>query len=148
MFNNGIQSYRKVNVTTSNSVQLIVMCYEGAIDNLKIAKQKYIENDLEGKGDAIKMFMDIVAELQCALDFEKGAEVARNLDAVYNFITHKILQADMQRDLNVFDSVIDLLSELLPAWETLLTKQNNPLPPEPGKYGHDNLPKKQGYIAA
>ena len=148
MFNNGIQSYRRVNVTTSNSVQLIVMCYEGAIDNLKIAKQKYLGNDFEGKSEAIKKFMDIIAELQCALDFDKGAEVAKNLDAVYNFITHKILQADMKRDLDAFDRVISLLTELLPAWETLLTKQNEAIPAEPGGYGQHNLPKRQGYIAA
>jgi len=148
MFNHGIHSYRKVNVTTSNSVQLIVMCYEGAIDSLKIAKQKYLENDFEGKCDAVKKFTDIVAELQCALDFEKGAEVAKNLDAVYNFISHKILEADMQRDLEAFDSVINLLRDLLPAWQTLLTKQTETPPAELGEYGQYKSPKKQGYIAA
>ncbi len=148
MLNPGIQSYRKVNVTTSNSVQLIVMCYEGAIDNLKIAKQKYIENDYEAKSKAIQKFMAIIAELQCALDFEKGAEVAKNLDAVYNFITHKILEADMNKDLAAIDSVINMLSDLLPAWETLRTKQTDMPPAESGGYAQCGTSKKQGYIAA
>ena len=148
MFNQGIQSYRRVNVTTSNPVQLIVMCYEGAIDSLKIAKQKYLENDFESKSAAIKRFMDIIAELQCALDFEKGAEVAKNLDAVYNYMSHKIIEADMQGDLQALESVINLLKELLPAWQSLLTKQPEALPIESSGYGQHDLPKKQGYIAA
>ena len=147
MINQGIHSYRKINVTTSNSVQLIVMCYEGAINNLKIAKQKYLENDFEGKCAAVKKFMNIIAELQCALDFEKGAEVAKNLDAVYNFMSHKILEADMHKDLAAIDSIINLLSELLTAWETLLTKQPEAQPVESGGYGQFDLPKRQGYIA-
>ena len=40
MYNNGIQSYRKTNVITSDPVRLVIMCYEGAIDNLKLAKEK------------------------------------------------------------------------------------------------------------
>ena len=53
MYHNGIQSYRKTNVITSDPVRLVIMCYEGAIDNLKLAKLKFIEKDYEGKGKAI-----------------------------------------------------------------------------------------------
>ncbi len=147
MVNQGIQSYRKVNVTTSNPVQLILMCYEGAIDNLKIAKQKYIAKDYEAKSRAIQKFMDIIAELQCALDFEKGAEVAKNLDAVYNYVTRKILEADLQHDLDAFDSVIDMLKDLMPAWEGLLKQQDNATQPM-GGYNQCGPLKRQGYIAA
>jgi flagellar protein FliS len=148
MFNQGVHTYRKVNVTTSNSVQLIVMCYEGAINNLKIAKQKYNENDFEAKGKAIKKFMEIIAELQCALDFEKGAEVAKNLDAVYNFMTHTIVKADMNKDLAAIDTVINMLSELMSAWETLQKKQHESPPEMPGEFAQNNSLKKQGHIAA
>jgi len=148
MFNQGVHSYRKVNVTTSNAVQLIVMCYEGAINNLKIAKQKYSDHDFEAKGKAIKKFMEIIAELQCALDFEKGAEVAKNLDAVYSFMTQKIIEADMKKDMAAIDSVIDMLSELLSAWETLPKKPHDSPPAVPAEHGQYNSLKKQGHIAA
>ena len=49
MYQNGIQSYRKTTVYTANPGKLIIMCYEGAIDNLKIAKQKFADEDFEGK---------------------------------------------------------------------------------------------------
>lgn len=147
MVNQGIQSYRRVNVTTSNPVQLILMCYEGAIDNLLIAKENYIAKDYETKSKAVQKFLDIIAELQCALDFEKGAEVAKNLDAVYTYVTRKILEADLNRDLDAFDSVIEMLKDLMPAWEALLKQQDNATQPQ-GGYNQFSPPKRQGYIAA
>ena len=55
MYCNGVQSYRKTNVTTSDPARLVMLCYEGAIDNLKLAKQKMKEKDLlppsESTGD-------------------------------------------------------------------------------------------------
>ena len=45
MYSNGIQSYRKTDVITSDPVRLVIMCYEGAVDRLKLAKQKIIEGD-------------------------------------------------------------------------------------------------------
>ena len=40
MYNNGIQAYRKTNVVTADPKRLVIMCYEGAIENLKIGKEK------------------------------------------------------------------------------------------------------------
>ena len=146
MFNQGIQSYRKVNVTTSNSGQLILMCYEGVIDNLKIAKHKYIENDYEGKCKAINKALDIIAELKSSLDFKKGGSTAKSLDAVYSLMTGKILQADIDRDLPGIDNVIGMLSELLSAWKELLTKPDNQIQSDTEKYNFNRMPKEQGYI--
>jgi len=149
MFEQGIQSYRKVNVTTSNPLQLILMCYEGAINNLKIAKEKYLAKDYEAKGRAIKKFMDIIAELQCALDFEKGGEVAKNLDAIYSFITRTVLRADMEKDLATLDKVINMLNELLSSWQTLSARQDNPKPASSSiVLDQNSTPREHGYISA
>ena len=39
MYRNGIQSYRRNNVITADPGKLVLMCYEGVIDQLKIAKE-------------------------------------------------------------------------------------------------------------
>jgi flagellar protein FliS len=148
MFNQGIQSYRKINVTTSNPLQLILMCYEGAINNLRSAKEKYLADDFEGKGKAIKKFMEIIAELQCALDFENGGEVARNLDAVYSFMTRTILQADMEKDLETIDIVINMLNDLLSSWKALSARKEDPAPAGTGMaYSQSSMTREQGYIS-
>ena len=49
MYQNGIQSYKRTNVITANPGRLVLMCYEGAIENLKIARQKYLDHEFEDK---------------------------------------------------------------------------------------------------
>ena len=88
MHSNKIQSYRRTNVITADPKRLVIMCYEGAIENLKTSMQKIIEKDYEGKGRAITKAQDIINELLCSLDFEKGGPIARNLDSLYNYRHH------------------------------------------------------------
>ena len=93
------------------------MCYEGAIENLKIAKMRYVEKDYEGKCNAIQKVQDIVDELLCSLDFEKGGLIAKNLESLYIYITTRIMHADVNSDINAIDEVIGILDELKSAWE-------------------------------
>ena len=122
MYCNGIQSYRKTNVVTSDPVKLVIMCYEGAIDSLKLAKQKMREKNYEKKAKAIIKAQDIIRELMCSLDFEKGAEIANNLDSLYNYMLRRILQGDLNKDVRPIDEVIGMFTELLSAWQEVASK--------------------------
>ena len=130
MVNSGIQSYRKNNVVTADPKRLVLMCYEGAIDNLKIGKQKYVENEYEAKGKALSKAKEIINELLCSLDFEKGGAIAENLDALYNYMIRRIISADLNRDLNAIDEIIGMLSELKSAWEETFYKRDKGVKPE------------------
>lgn len=123
MYRNGIKSYRKTEVTTSDPVKLVIMCYEGAIDNLKLAKQKINEEDYEKKAKAIIKAQDIINELMCSLDFEKGDAIARNLSAIYNYMLRRILHGDVNKDSDAIDEVIGMLNELLSAWQEIYFQQ-------------------------
>ena len=82
MYSNGIQSYRKTNVVTADPKRLVLMCYEGAIDSLKIGKQRLLKEDYEGKGKALIKAKDIIYELKSSLNFEEGGTIATNLDSL------------------------------------------------------------------
>lgn len=122
MYCNGVQSYRKTNIITSDPLRLIIMCYEGAIDSLKQAKQKIYEKDYEEKGKAIIKAQDIIEELICSLDFEKGEEIANNLESLYRYMLNRIVEGDLNKDVGAIDEVIGMLSELLFAWQEVALK--------------------------
>ena len=134
MNSNGIQSYRKTNVMTANPKRLIIMCYEGAIENLKISKQKYIEQDYDGRSKALSKAQDIINELVCALDFEKGGAIAMSLDSLYNYMLRRIIHADVNKDVTPIDEIIGMLYELKSAWEEVLYKPGNEIEPEAAGY--------------
>ena len=109
MYCNGIQSYRKTNITTSDPMRLVIMCYEGAIDSLKLAKEKMKEKNYEKKGEAIIKAQDIIDELLCSLDLEKGGAIASNLSSLYNYMLRRILHGDVKLTLGtaeLFDRVL------------------------------------------
>ena len=122
MYSNGIQSYRKTNVVTADPMRLVIMCYEGAVDNLKLAKQKIDEKDYEAKAKAIIKTREIIDELLCSLDFEKGGVIAKNLSSLYNYMTRRIIHGDVNQDMGAIDEVIGMLTELLSAWQEVASK--------------------------
>ncbi len=137
MNNYGIRAYRKTTVITADPGKLVLMCYEGAIDQLKIAKMKYQEKDYEAKCKALIKAMNIIDELLYSLDFEKGGNISRHLQAIYNYMTARILQADLNRDIDGFDEVIGLLTELLSAWKEIFSGQIKQFQPGSIEYNEE-----------
>ena len=119
MYENGACAYRQSNIMTADPKRLVLMCYEGAIGSLKQAKAKYESEEYEAKAKAVQRFQDIVNELLCALDFEKGGQIATNLQAIYDYAIRRVLQADMAKETTGFDEVIAMLEDLREAWEEI-----------------------------
>ena len=138
MYRNGFQNYNRARVDTADPKRLVILCYEEMISQIKMAKQRCVEKDYEGKSKALLKAQDIVCELQCALDFEKGGVIATNLDSLYNYLKTRMVQADMGKDLAAMDEVEGVLSELKSAWEEAfksLEKNGSPSHPAPGYEG-------------
>ena len=113
----GFHSYQKTDVITADPKKLVIMCYEGAIYNVKLAKARFYAEEYEGKAKAIQNALDILNELRAALDFEKGGEIAKNLDSLYSFWTQHIIKADLNRDTRALDQVAAMLEEIKSALE-------------------------------
>jgi flagellar protein FliS len=120
MHGNGSGAYRQTGVMTADPKRLVLMCYEEAIRNLKIAREKYISREYEEKARALQKAQDIICELNSVLDFERGGAVATNLRTLYNYMMHHLMEADLKRDLKAMDHIIWMLVELKSAWEDIL----------------------------
>ena len=148
MYSNGIQSYRKTSVVTSDPVKLVIMCYEGAVDSLKLAKQKIIDKDYEAKAKAIINAQDIIDELLCSIDFEKGGTIAKNLEALYRYMLKRIMYADLNKETDSIDEVIGMLTELLSAWQEVASKPDSIIQPEEESFHEDRRAMASGHVSA
>jgi flagellar protein FliS len=137
MYTNGIQSYRKTNVVTADPKRLVLMCYEGVIENLKIVKQKIIDKDYEAKGRALGKAQDIIEELMCSLDFDKGGSIARSLDSLYNYMLRRLLHANLEKESGAIDEVIGMLNTLKSAWEEVFFKKEGEISPEAAVFDNE-----------
>jgi flagellar secretion chaperone FliS len=117
MYAKQIGAYQKSDVLTADPMRLVLMCYNATIKNLKLAKTKYQEKEFEAKGKAVQKAVDVISELIMGLDYEKGGNISKNLDALYRYMIRQINLADVKEDLSGFDEVIDMLIELEDAWK-------------------------------
>jgi flagellar protein FliS len=119
MYEAAARSYRQTNVLSADPLKLIHLCYEGAISSLKLARDAYVEQDYETKGKALVRTFDIIHELNASLDMKKGGDVAKNLRALYLYMTQALTEADLNKNLKVFDDVIRMIEELKSAWQEI-----------------------------
>ena len=130
MYSNGIQTYRRTNVMTADPGKLVMLCYEGAIDNLKIGKQRIAEEDYEGRSKSLGKAQDIIGELLCSVNLERGGSIAKGLDSLYNYMLRRIIHADLKNDLSAIEEVIGMLTELRAAWQEIFNQQGGEITPE------------------
>lgn len=123
MYEEAVKTYQQTNLFTADPMRLVLMCYEGAISSLKLARERYAAKDYEAKGRAVQKALDIIHELNASLDMEKGGDISVNLRALYLYMTQALVEADLKKDLGTFGKIISMLEELEAEWKTVFTRR-------------------------
>jgi len=114
-----LMEYKNTEVNTSDKVRIISLLYEGAINFIKIAKKKTLEQDIAGKGLYIGKATSIISELSSSLDMETGGEIGMNLRRLYDFVLERLLSANLKNDIKAFDDAEKVLEVLRNAWKEM-----------------------------
>jgi flagellar protein FliS len=69
------------------------------------------------KGHFILRAVDIINQFLASLDYEVGGEIAKNLEALYQYMLEQILVANVNNDAEPITQVVSLLSTLKSGWE-------------------------------
>jgi flagellar protein FliS len=133
-----LQSYASLELETgvpnASPQRLIVMLYDGALKSVFAAKAAMVRGDTPAKGAAVSKAVAIIDEgLRAALNVDAGGEIAQNLLALYDYISSRLLHANLKNDVDLLDEVARLLTELKHAWE-ILEQRDKPaaaVPAEP-----------------
>jgi len=128
MATNAYQKYKNTQIETANQEKLLIMMYNGAIKFSKQAKEAINRNDYEAVNNSLVRTQAILLELQATLDHQKGGEIAENLDALYDYMKRKLTDANVDKEKEPIDEVIDMLNELKETWieaSKKVKKKNN-----------------------
>jgi len=117
------QSYGSIQVVTgvasADNVRLIQMLFDGLLESLAAARGHIDNRAIEEKSRALARADRIVVGLQSALDFEKGGELAHNLNELYGYLTRRLLHVNAHNDVEALQEVTGLVREVADAWQTL-----------------------------
>lgn len=122
--NDPASAYTRIAIETgaheANPHKLILMLFDGAIVTIAAAMRHMTANEVAEKGLAISKAIDIIGNgLQASLDVEAGGELAERLGALYEYMTARLLHANLRSDLAALKEVSGLLTELRGAWEEI-----------------------------
>ena len=118
----GAAQYKRTSIETASKPQILIMLYEAAIRHLKRAINAIEKNDLATKGEAIGKAHDIVNELINSLNFEVGGDIARDLEALYNYVIRELLDGNTKNDKKALENAKNTLATLLEGWRGAVKK--------------------------
>lgn len=106
--------YRKQDLETSNKQELVGKLFNEASVSLKRAKALIEQKDLFSANEQIKKAEIIVKTLNNSLDMKYDISV--QLRRLYNYMSRRMLEANMKKDTEILDEISGMLSELRDTW--------------------------------
>lgn len=120
---NAYNQYKAVQVTTTDRGRLLLMMYEGAIKFLRQAKAGLEEQDIAKFCRFLCKGQAIITELMNTLDHEKGGDIARDLDRLYDFMLFYLTEANLYRDTKRVEKVVELLNTIYSAYREIILER-------------------------
>ena len=129
----GANAYANVGIETGVAAatphKLIVMLFDGALVAVTTAMAHMQAKNIAAKGQAIsKAIMIIDSGLRASLDKKVGGQIAASLDSLYEYMSNRLLIANLKNQPEILEEVHKLLSDLKGAWVEIGNRGEAPIP--------------------
>lgn len=116
--------YKRVNVETgiesATPHQLVVMLFDALQQYLLSAQGAMERGDVALKGQKMGAAIRVLDEgLRGALNLEQGGEIAKNLDAVYEYCVNRLTVANLKNDLQAIPEVMNIMAPIASGWKQM-----------------------------
>ena len=116
-----LDQYKKVGVQGgiehASPHRLIQMLMEGALDKISVAMGAMERGEIEVKGKYIGWAISIIDGLRVSLDKSMENDLVENLDSLYEYMGHRLLEANLKNDPEILTEVTNLLREIKAGWD-------------------------------
>jgi flagellar protein FliS len=123
MQGNRANQYKQMQIKTASPGRLLLMLYQGAAKFMKLAKNDIKAGKIEASHKNIIKAQNIILELKNTLNKEEGGEIADQLENLYDFIYHELLQANLSKKPEHLDNVIPLIEDLFATYKEIVVQE-------------------------
>jgi flagellar protein FliS len=107
-------------VVSASPHKLIVMLFDGALAALAKAANDMKAGNVAAKGKSISQAISIIDNgLRASLDKAAGGNIAEQLDSLYEYMSGRLLTANLNNQPELLEEVRRMLHELKGAWEQI-----------------------------
>lgn len=117
MWQNAHDAYLESRILSADPLELVKMLYQAAITSIRDARRHLAAREIMARARAISKACAVLAELAVSLDHERGGEVSVNLARLYDYMSRRLIEANLQQADQPLEEVLGLLSTLLEGWE-------------------------------
>jgi flagellar protein FliS len=114
------KQYSTVNISTVDRGRLLLMLFDGCLKFLKQAKAGLEAKDIQKFAKYLNKSQAIISELMLTLDFEKGGDIAKELDRLYDFMLYYLTEANLEKNPAKVQKVIELLGTIAGAYREVI----------------------------
>src|SRR5580693_9290655 len=111
------RSYQESALRGATPIELVVVLYDTAIEDMRHALMAMQQNDVESRSRYIGHALIVLQQLQGTLDFERGGSAARQFEQFYNLIRAKLLEAQIRYSSELMRQQIRCMSEVRDSWQ-------------------------------
>ncbi len=113
------QRYHQDGMSVTPGPQLVVKLYERLLLDLHKGKRAIVAGKVETSHTELVHAQDIVFELNMALDVEAW-DGGRALRSIYEHLSSRLIEANVQKSVEIVDECIDVVAPLVEAWQEAL----------------------------
>ena len=111
--------YKSNQVMTAPPKKLLIMLFDGAIKNLKLAEFSIEKKQIEKTNTYLTKTQNIIEELMYTLNFDVGGDFAKNLYQLYEYMHNRLVRANIDKDVEGVIEVKNFMEELRDTWEQI-----------------------------
>ena len=116
---NPYDKYLENRIATASKEELTLMLYDGALKFCNQAIAALEAKELEKSSELIIRVENIIREFQLTLD--RKYEVTKNLNSLYEYIHRRLVDANVEKNIEILQEMQFLLRELRDMWKTAMT---------------------------
>jgi len=118
----GYNVYKSANVDTADQGKLIIIVYDVAITQCKLAIEKFDDKYLiEERNKHLFKAQDAISELLGSLRLD-GGDVAHNLYRLYDYMLRTLVEGNIKNNKDKITEVLGYLEDLRSAWVEAIAK--------------------------
>lgn len=116
MVNQGYAAYKTAAIDTADQSKLILMTYDAAIKNCKLALEIFDDSHkLEARVKFLYKVQDAITELMSALKLDTG-DIAKNLYSLYDYMLRSVIDGAIRNKKDKIIEIQKYLEDLREAW--------------------------------
>ncbi len=123
--NNPYHQYQRNAVACASKGDLTLMLYNGAVKHIKHAVNMVAAKNIERAHHSIVRAQEIISYLSESLN--PDFEISNSLAALYDYINHRLVQANIKKDGDILSEVLGLVVELRDTWVEALQLSKSPV---------------------